>query len=159
MNDAEFQKLKEISWRRKLTEQEEATLNSYFAEHFDERVRWEEESGLNRLLGKLPDVPVSTNFTAQVLQAVERDTALITRPEHGLLRWIKFNWLPRIAIAALLGCGGFISFQQYNRTQVARDVAAVSSAATVPPQWLQDFDAISRLSQPPVDNELLAALE
>ena len=159
MNDAEFQNLKETSWRRKLTVQEEAALKSFLDSHFDQRLQWEEESGLNQLLGRLPDAPVSTNFTSRVLRAVERETARTSQSEKGIFHWLKFNWVPRIAVATLLLCGGFISLQQYKRNQIAHAVAAVSNAATVPPQWLQDFDAINRLSQPPVDNELLAALQ
>lgn len=156
MNEAEFQKLKEASWRRKLTAEEQAALDN----HLEERFSWEEEAALNQLIGKLPDAPVSTNFTARVLQAVERESATVPRArERGLVHWFRMNWLPRIAIPAFLIFGGIISVQQYKRTQIANDVAVVSSAATVPPQWLEDFDAISRLSQPPVDHELLAALE
>ena len=62
-------------------------------------------------------------------------------------------------MAALLVSVGLISFQQYKRTQVAEDVKAVSTVAMVPSTWLEDFDAINRLSPPPVDTELLAALE
>lgn len=159
MNEAEFEKLKEASWRRKLTAQEEAALNSFLAAHFDERIQWEQESALNQTLAKLPDAPVSTNFTARVLQEIERDSTSVLPRQHGIFHWLKFNWIPRFAAVTLLVGGGFVSLQQYHRTQIARDVATVSSAATVPPQWLQDFDAINRLSQPPIDNELLAALQ
>jgi len=40
---------------------------------------------------------------------------------------------------------------------LARDVATISQAV-VPQEWLQDFEAINRLSHPSVDEELLAAL-
>jgi len=161
MNEIEFEKLKETSWRRKLTAQEKAALNSYLAAHSQARTEWEEEAGLSEWLGRLPDAPVSTNFTARVLQEVEREAARNSRREHGIFHWLRFNWLPRMAVASLVVCGGLISLQQYKRTQIAQDVAAVSSAATatLPQQWLEDFDAISRLSLPSVDNELLAALQ
>jgi hypothetical protein len=159
MNKAEFEKLKEASWRRKLTDEEQTALNGYLAAHFEERALWPEESGLNQMLAGLPDAPVSTNFTARVLQAVERDATSASRRSHGIFHWLKLNWVPRIAVMIVLVCGGFVSLQRYHRVQIAHDVAAVSSVATVPPQWLQDFDAINRLSQPPVDNELLAALQ
>jgi anti-sigma factor RsiW len=161
MSEIEFEKLREASWRRKLTAQEEAALNRYLATHAEARTQWEEESGLNELFGKLPTAPVSTNFTARVLQTVERE-AVSARRERGIFRWIRFNWLPRIAFASLLLCGGIVSVHQIRvaqRTQIARDIATVSSAATVPQQWLEDFEAIDHLSQPPIDNELLAALE
>lgn len=167
MNEIEFQKLMEESWRRKLAPPEEAALKTYLATHFDARALWEEESGLNQSLAKLPDIPVSTNFTSRVLQAVERDLAHAARSEGGIVPWLKLNWLPRVAIVSLFAYAGFISVQQYStakrtemaRTEIARDVAAVSSAAAFPQEWLRDFDAINRLSQPPVDDELLAALQ
>lgn len=160
MSQSEFDKLKEAGWRRKLTAEEEAALNEFLESHFEERLQWQDESGLNELLAALPDAPVSSNFTAQVLNAVEREArAANRRSGRGVLHWLRFNWLPRIAAVILLVCGGAISLQQHRRAEIARDVAAVSSVAAVPPQWLQDFDAINRLSQPPIDNELLAALQ
>ena len=161
MNEIEFQKLKEASWRRKLTAQEKTALNHHFGAHSEARTQWEEEAGLSELLGKLPDAPVSTNFTTRVLQEVQRDAGQNRTHRHGFFHWLRFNWLPRIAIASLVVSGGFFSIQQYQRTQIAHDVATVSSAAAaaLPQQWLEDFDAINRLSQPPVDNELLAALQ
>jgi anti-sigma factor RsiW len=162
MSEIEFEKLREASWRRKLTTQEEAALNRYLATHAEARTQWEEESGLNELFGKLPTAPISTNFTARVLQEVQRDAERNSQRKHGIFHWIRFNWLPRIAFASLLLCGGIVSVHQIRvaqRTQIARDIATVSSAATVPQQWLEDFEAIDHLSQPPIDNELLAALE
>jgi hypothetical protein len=94
---------------------------------------------------------------------VEREADLAERPSVGIFDWLRFNWVPRVAIASVLVGAGIISVQQIReaskREQIARDVAAVSSAATLPPQWLQDFDAINVLSQPSVDEELLAALQ
>ncbi len=162
MSENEFQNLMEVSWRRPLTSQEERTLKNFLTAHPAARVIWEEDLALNRMVARLPDAPVSTNFTAQVLQAVARETAREVRQKPGIISWLKRNWIPRIAIAGLFICAGLVSVQEYRavkRAQLARDVAAVSSAATFPQGWLEDFDAINRLSQPPVDNELLAALE
>jgi hypothetical protein len=161
MSESEFNKLKETSWRRKLTPREEAALADFLAGHLEERLGWETELRLNQMLNGLPDAPVSSNFTSQVLQAVEQDVLKTSRgsTRKSLAHWFRFNWLPRIAIATFLFGGGILSLQQYKRVQVAHDVAAVSSVAAIPPQWLQDFDAINRLSQPPIDDELLAALQ
>ena len=161
MNEMDFQKLKETSWRRRLTTREKAALNSYFAVHPEARTQWEDESELSDLLGKLPDAPVSTNFTARVLQESQRGERWNSPIGHGAFHWLRFNWMPRIALASLVVFIGLLSLQQYKRTQIALDVAAVSSAATaaLPQQWLEDFDAIRSLSPQPVDNELLAALQ
>jgi len=161
MNESEFNKLKETSWRRKLTPREEAALADFLAGHLEERSGWESDLRLNQMLNGLPDAPVSSNFTSQVVHAVERDV-LESSPHStrkSFAHWLRSNWLPRVALAALLLGGGVFSVQQYKRVQVAHDIAAVSSVASIPPQWLQDFDAINRLSQPPIDDELLAALQ
>ncbi len=160
MNEIEFTNLIEQSWRRKLTEREEILLSDHLSSNPEARTQWEEESGLSQLLGKLPKTPVSTNFTAGVLQVVERETALAQR--ERFFHRPKFNWLPRIAIASAFVGGVIFSVHQYRsvqRKEIARDIAAVSQAATLPPEWLQDFEAINHLSQPPVDDELLAALK
>ena len=160
MNEIEFKNLIEQSWRRKLTPREGILLSDYLSSNAEARTQWEEEAGLSQLLGKLAETPVSTNFTARVLQAVERDATPAQR--EGFFQRPKFNWLPRIAMASAFVFAAIFSVQQYRsgqRTEMARDVAAVSQAANMPPQWLQDFDAINHLSQPPVDDELLAALK
>ncbi|MEP6662526.1 MAG: hypothetical protein ABJC04_02575, partial [Verrucomicrobiota bacterium] len=67
MNEKE---LREALWRRKLSAQErEACL----VRPPDGETGLEEEMELSELLGRLPDAPVSSNFTVQVLQRVERD--------------------------------------------------------------------------------------
>ena len=160
MNEIEFEKLREASWRRKLTAREEAALRTYLAMHAAARPRWEEEASLNEFLGKLPDAPVSNNFTSRVLQAVERENSP-GASRHGVFDWIRFSW-PRIAVASALIGAAVFSVNQYRavkRTEIARDIVTMSQAATVPQEWLQDFDAINRLSRPPVDDALLAALQ
>ena len=45
------------------------------------------------------------------------------------------------------------------RVELARNLGQVSTAAALPADWLQNFDAIKRLNQPvPADEELLAVL-
>ena len=161
MNENEFEKLREASWRRKLTEEEEAALRGYLATRAAARAQWEEESGLNEYLARLPDAPVSSNFTSRVLLAVARETSPGTTRVQGVSGWIKLRW-PRIAFVSVLIGAMALSVGQYRavkRTEMALDVVTVSRAAKVPHEWLQDFEAISRLSQPPVDEELLAALQ
>ena len=67
MNEAEFQHLMEESRRRRLTAGEEARLQAHFEPDSAARDLWDEETTLTRLLEELPDVPLATNFTAQVL--------------------------------------------------------------------------------------------
>jgi hypothetical protein len=160
MSKNEFEKLMEIRWRRKLTAEEEVSLKAHLQSDASARRVWDEESALSHLLATLPDARLSTNFTAQVLGAVGRDAVKVERSAESVFAWLRFNWLPRIAIAALVLCGGLVSVKEYRatqRTQIAQNVAAMP--ATVPQEWLQNFEAINRLGKPPVDNDLLAALQ
>jgi len=99
MKDNELHsKLRESGWRQKLTEAEQAGLRAYLAANPDARADWEMESALNAAArARLPDAPAPSNFTARVLQAVEREEG---RPRAWSWRW---NWhllVPRVAFAA-----------------------------------------------------------
>ncbi len=156
MNKKEFTKLKEAAWRRNLTPIEIAAAQS----SPETRPDVEEELALTHLLKRLPDAQVSSNFTAQVIEAANRDSRHRSRGLGSF--WKGLKWKPRFAVACLALTIGVVSLTEYRfvrRSQIAQDVATVSSAASLPPQWLEDYDAISRLNQPPVDNELLAALQ
>ncbi len=74
-NDGSFSRLRETSWRRKLTETEAAELRTRLAADPAARADWEVESALNAALDRLPAAPVPTNFTARVMQAVDRGGA------------------------------------------------------------------------------------
>ena len=72
MNESDYQALVEASWWRSLTVEEQLRLDGWLAAHPQARVDWEAERSLNGLLTNLSDAPVASNFTAQVLQAVDR---------------------------------------------------------------------------------------
>jgi anti-sigma factor RsiW len=162
MNDPLYQRLRESGWRGGLTQTEEAELRAWLAAHPDLAADWETESGLNRMLERMPDAPVPSNFTANVLKAIERETM----PRSQSRRW-SWNWqflLPRAAAAAVVVCLGVFSYEQrvsVQRAELARSVAAISNVAALSnPEVLQDFEAIRRLGQtPPADEELLALLK
>jgi len=164
MNDPS-NKLRETNWRRPLTPAEAAELRAWLAAHPEARADWEAEARLNTALGRLPDAPVPSNFTALVLTAVERDAA-VAAPRRGprWQIWLWSSWVPRAAFAALvLGAGGFAYRHNLTvrRLNLARSVAAVSQVASLPnPAILQDFDAIQQMNaSPAADTELLALLQ
>jgi hypothetical protein len=162
MNEIEFEKLIHESWRRKLTPEEEGALRAYFATRAELQAEWERDSALNQLLVSLRNAPVATNFTSRVLLVVAQHDRESQRNRGSFFHWPRLSLLPRIAIGSAFVCAAVFSVQQYRsvqRTQFAHDIAAVSQAATVPQEWLEDFEAIRHLSQPRVDNELLAALQ
>jgi len=161
-NDGPFTKLRELSWRRKLTETEQADLHAQLAADAGARDDWAMESALNTALDRLPDAPVPSNFTARVMQAVEREAA---RPRAGSWSW---NWqvlVPRIAVAVMVvGFAGLV-YQRHEsakRTELARDITLLAKAQPLPGvEALKNFDAIQRMSQTstPADDELLALLK
>ena len=90
MNDSEHQRLREESWRRKLSPAEEASLRTWLAAHPDQQADWEADARLSQWLGQLPDAPVPSNFTSLVLQAVDRQEAAVARPAVGM------TWFQRL---------------------------------------------------------------
>jgi anti-sigma factor RsiW len=163
MKDSELHsKLRESGWRRKLTEAEQAELRAYLAANPAARADWEMESALNAALARLPDAPVPSNFTARVLQAVEREEA---RPRAWSWRWNWHMLVPRVAFAAAVITFTGLAFQHHEiyrqRAALARNVAFVTGGQPAPsPEALENFDAIRRMSQPQhADDELLALMQ
>jgi len=146
--------LRELASRRPLTREERATLDSYVLIHPEAQQYWEEEMALNQALQSLPNCPISSNFTARVLQAVDLDERQSARLGEKVpaLGWLR-RLLPRIAVAALvLGLGG-LGYQRvrvHQLDQRAETVEMVTKVASTLPdvQMWQDFDAIAKLSQP-----------
>ena len=167
MNESEYQALVEASWRRSLTDDEQARLDDWLRTHPEAHNEWDAESALNRLLEQMPEPPVASNFTARVLQAVERETAAAARRESIFERVKRWFWrpAPRVAwallIAGLLGFG-YHQHQTNVRNQVAEGLSVMANVAALSdPAVLQDFEAIQRLGQsaPSDDEELYALLQ
>lgn len=169
MNDPVYHEFLATAARRKLTVEEEARLEAHLASRPELQAAWEEEAGLNRLLDQVPAAPVSSNFTAQVLLALDREASVPSRPvvAHG---WQRLGWLeltPRFALAGLVLCAGLLGYWQHqvsHRTELANDLSGLGGVARVPTvEMLKNFDAINRLSQAPqtadLELELLAALK
>jgi hypothetical protein len=166
VNELDYQQLREQSWRRMLTAEEEERLQAYFLTHPEGQADWEAEASLNQQLSLLPDAPVASNFTALVMQAIDREMHAATRAEEELpqfWQWLH-RWAPRAAWASLLLGAVFLAYAQYQsftRSQLARSIAQVSTM-TVSKNWqmFEDFEAIHRIGQvTPNDAEVLAALQ
>ena len=173
MNTDEFDKLLEIGARRRLTDAEEARLIGFLDGDPSARTVWEEEMALSRLLRQLPDAPLSTNFTSQVLRSVDRGAR--KRPWRGLrvLGWMGLrNPIQQGAAAfsmVVLVALSTRHFQSRQREKMALSLASVANhlekvsdvtSLTTVETW-EDFDAIYRLAQtqPQADEQLLAVLE
>ena len=118
-----------------------------------------EPQELRELLSRLADAPVSSNFTARVMQAVELEElqAARTRGWH----WNWHSLLPRAAATATVVIAAGFAFYQHEiysqRVEIAKNVMLVAQSHLPSMDALQNFDAIQRMSQPAhADEELLA---
>jgi len=169
MNDAAFNQLLDTARRRKLTGEEEARVQACLARDPQARAVWEEEMALSQLLDRLPDAPLASNFTAQVLQAVERDSR---RQRHipKVFRWFGLRRpAQRVAAACLAVIIAALSYGQYQSARRERMALALhrlaphfdspsQAVALNPDELWNDFDAINRLP-PQTDEALLAVLK
>jgi anti-sigma factor RsiW len=170
MNESNYKDLVEASWRRRLTPDEEARLQAFFAIHPEKQAEWEEEAALTESLRELKEVPLASNFTAQILLALDRETARTAAtpvsPWQRLSTTLR-RYIPRFAAAVLVvgfSTFGLIQYRAYNQKQVARTmVATIGEIASVlpSPEVLQDFDSINQLrdASRATDQDLLAILE
>jgi hypothetical protein len=160
MNDP--QRLREISWRRRLTADEQAGLRASLSSKPEALEDLELESALTESLARLPGAPVSSNFTARVLESVEREASAGARRKPGQRWQVLF---PRIAyaVSGVLTIVAVLSLLSYHQRaearQMAQSVAAVSSVTSLPsPDVLRDFEAIRSLNSTPAPDEQLLAL-
>src|SRR5262249_28834632 len=162
--DPLYEHLREISWQRKLTPEEEMQLSEWLATHPEVHGDWESETELNRILEALPNVPVANNFTARVLDAVSREAITDERTHRRSHSVWWSRWLPKAALAAVVLAAGLLSYhhvQETRREEVARSLTTISQLPSVPsPEVLKDFDTIAAMSStPPADEELLKAMQ
>jgi len=166
MNESDYMKLREEAWRRPLTADEKSRLQSYWLVHAESQHDWEEEAALTQLLARAPDAPLSSNFTARVIQAIELEQLRAQRKGSFALQRLR-SWLPRLAITGLvvgLGAFGYQEYRQHELQQKTRylDTLAVAAATFPDAKMWDDFDAIVSLapSISPAKNEVLwAALD
>jgi anti-sigma factor RsiW len=163
MKDNELHsQLRESGWRRKLTEVEQAELRAYLAANPNARADWKMESALNAALARLPEASVPSNFTARVLQSIEREEA---KPRAWSWRWNWHTLVPRVAFAAVVITFTGLAFQHHEicrqRAALVRNVALVTRGQPMPsPEALENFDVIRRMSQPQhADDELLTLMQ
>ena len=156
MNESLFDKLVEISWRRRLTPAEAREVQAWLAGHPEAAERWEAEAGLNQAMEGLKPVASRSNFTRQVLELVELDQRAARRQatwSQRFRRAFSVQW-PRMAWAAaivVVAAGlGYHQYREYSQDQVARGMRSLSTVAAVTavtePEVLEDFEAIRQFS-------------
>lgn len=161
--DSTYQRLREIGWRRPLTEAEQAELRAWLAAHPDHQADAEAEALLTQALAKLPDAPMPSNFTARVLQAIEREDAGPQRAGQSPAGWWRVL-LPRLAVVSVITVVGLFAYlhrQTVKQEELAeaakRFVTVAGSGPLSDPAVLEDFEVIRRMGQ--ADEGLLALSE
>ena len=167
MNDPVYDELVRLSSRREPTVDDRLRIEALLVAHPGLRARWEEDAAVSNALRGLADAPVSSNFTARVMEAIDLEERAAQRRAQpgGWRRWIG-GWRPRVgwgvALTTLMVLGVF-ERQSAQRARMARDVVTVSHelAALPDPKVLQDFDAINQLRHVSAvsDDELLRVLQ
>jgi hypothetical protein len=169
MNDADFSELIDKAMAGKLTPEEEVRWNGLLAE----RPELEEDLAVGRALQALPPPPrVSSNFTALVLQQIQREKRAGERRDstkpRGWFRWPGFARISAIAAVTLVLAVAGLQLRQEHELQAAAQTFAggmskVSETRNAPEAVVavfKDFAAIRNLSEQSeaVDYKLLAAL-
>ncbi|HZQ46342.1 MAG TPA: hypothetical protein VFC07_04970 [Verrucomicrobiae bacterium] len=162
MSDPLNQRIRELSWHQQLTKEEEAEVRAYLGRHPQAREEVAVEERLTRLLERIPQAPkVASNFTAQVMQAIEREKAAAHRKaaEPSVGAWWR-SWLPRVALAGaagLVAMMGYHEHQVHQRTLMAERVQQVAEAFSgLGREPVEHFEPISRIAEEPpaADTEL-----
>ncbi len=167
MNESLYQELRELSWRRKLTPEEETELRGWLAAHPDKQAEWELEQSLSEQLRHLSNAPLSSNFTSQVMRTLDAELARQEREGRGGRTWLQWlhRFAPRLApvsLALVVAVTFFVHYRGDSNSQQAKMIESVvvyAAAGEVPSaEILADFEAIEKLP-PATDEDLLAALQ
>jgi hypothetical protein len=166
MTEQEYKALREASWRRSLDAAEDARVRAHLGANSAGQRDWELDAELTQLLAQVPNAPVPSNFTHQVLAALDRETRLaVPRPLGAWWpRWL-LRPLPRLAgglaLLAALGSLGYHQYQTYRQAELTQALLQVTHASGLKQAGIfQDFDVIQRLGQvpQPADEELWLVL-
>ena len=157
-------RMRELSWRRKLSAVEQAELRAWLEEHPEAAAQWSEEAALNALVERLPDAPLPTNFTSRVMEEIEREAVAAERQHAQTPHWWQRVLLPRLAFGAVLLAAGLFVYQRQATLQHERATAPLSALSgtkdLLSVEVLEDFDPIAQLGpriEP--DTELLSLMQ
>ena len=166
--DFKYDDLLATRWIRELTDSEQAGLEHLISSVPGVRERWEEDTTVLEGVGALPDAPVSSNFTQQVMTSLARrvgEDVGAKKPVAEVTWMERLGFVPKLGIGfalVLAVFGSFLQSQKGSSAKMIESLAIVTESDTVPSvEELQHFEAIQMLAQVPmdVDWELIAATE
>ncbi len=169
MKQPELDLLIDLARRRVLTDEERARLDQLLAANPAGWPNHADELALTRLLDRLPDAPLASNFSSRVMQAIELAEADVIRASQRR-SWLSLRgWMGRLAwstAAVALSLTSWAQYRTWQRTEYARSITAISEVAAVPSvEMLRDFEVIHTFARVPTaveaeaDISLLAALQ
>ncbi|WCJ60352.1 hypothetical protein NXS98_04265 [Fontisphaera persica] len=168
MNDTDQNRWQEAARRGQLTPEQLAALARQHGWTAAQHEELRQELYLSRVLSEMPPVPVSTNFTHRVLEALDGEPV---RRQVTWREWLARHW-PRLAVpaAAAAAVALYVGLHQHQdaarRAELAASVQTVATLATAPataPEGLdmevwENFDVILRMGAVAADNDLLRML-
>jgi anti-sigma factor RsiW len=158
-NDPFYIRFLETSWRRKLTAAEEAELAAWLETHPECKADWDAEAALNQQLGRLQEPDLSNNFTARVLQQIDRPEKQPGRARSRWTLWILRLLPPAAAAALVLLTFHHQQVEAEQRKKLLESVVMVSDVKSLPSaEILKNFDAIRELNSAPGPDEKLISL-
>lgn len=162
MNEQEQNELWEKSLRDRLTPGEQVQLDAWLATRPDLFAQWQEEKALCQVIRQLPDAPVSSNFTALVMQAVAQEERAAQRTEAAVsgsfMTWLRQHLVQLTASTAVVALAAVLAVQQQQPTQtvvapdanqaMAEQIKEMAKVGPVPSvDLLMDYEPIRRMSQ------------
>lgn len=174
MSNSEHKRLKELAWKKALDAEEQAKLNEFIAQHPEYREDLELELALTRSLKNLPDAPVSSNFTARVMNSIAAEEPLsLSIPDYitNLVFQLSRTILPKLAaaLALILLIGlSYFSYKEAQKARIAEKLVDLDRIAMIDGKSsiltvdvFKDFDVIQKIKGDAsyVDVELLTALK
>lgn len=151
------QELRELAWRRPLSQPEQARMEEWLARNPEARAEWEADAALSAALARLPQQPAPSNLMTRVLREIERPH-LAARARKAT--WLV--WVPRVAAPVAILAGGLFWHQQHQRTveqtKSLATLATVAEPSEMPSlEALENFEVIMKLHPAPLaDTELLS---
>ena len=162
----EQQRWIDLATQRTLTGSEVEEIRAWLEANPQSRASLEEDLRLSRLLQQAPGPRVASNFTARVLEQVQREPAGRAFRGSGLWRWRIRGWRlgwQMATAAGVLALVVAVQIHQRNqsRVELAQGMAALPLEALADVEFWRDFAPIQALPSEPLPRvaELVAALE
>lgn len=155
MAETKYHELLEITRRRPLAPEEQAVAAEWLRAHPEVAADWEVERRLTECLHRLPEPQLPSNFTAQVMAALDRADRASNRSAGSWFPrwrtvWIGWQGAAAASLTAALLLGAQMVRQAQVRSEVSRAIVALPAAGLEDVDLWRDFDSIAHLAVAPL---------